>query len=257
MRHHLRSRRTAIAAVCLATAATVGLTACGTETKKDGATAAKPKEPFAGMSGGDIAEKAIKATTGAASLRIKGEVADDSSGPLRMDLALDTKGTCTGTMGTAKEGSIELIIPGDVAYMKYDEKFLRAQSKGEPAADVQASIDMMADRWLKTKVTSTDAKEIAGFCDLDALLSEFKDTGSTARRGGTTTVDGTPAIKLTENDGGDKYTIYVATKGKPYLLKVDKATTGKPEGLVFTDYDKPVKATAPTGDVLDLDKLGG
>ncbi|MEV5979258.1 hypothetical protein [Streptomyces sp. NPDC052114] len=263
MRHHLRPRRTAIAAVCLATAATLGLTACGTE-KKDGSSdasdkggSAAAKEPFAGLSGGEIAEKALKATSDASSLRVKGEVTDEASGLLQMDLALDTKGTCAGTMGTAEEGSIELIIPGGTAYMKYDEKFLRSQSKGEPAADVQAAVDMMANRWVKTKVTNADAKEVAGFCDLDSLLGEFKDTGSAARRGGTTTVDGTPAIKLTESDGKDKYTIYVATEGKPYLLKVDKTSGGDPESLAFTDYDKPVKAKAPTGDILDLDTLSG
>ncbi|MFJ2772141.1 hypothetical protein [Streptomyces sp. NPDC087300] len=268
-RRPVRIRRTALAAVCLATAAAVGLTACGaedgkvgsakksvrdsTETEKDGA-----KDPFAGMSGADIAEKAVRTTSGAKSLRIKSDVADEASGRMSMDMALDTDGTCAGTMGMGGQGSIELIIPGSTtAYLKYDEKFLRSQSKGEPAADVQAAVDMLADRWAKTRTTSEDAKEIAGFCDLDGLLAGFKDGGSAARRGGTTTVDGTPAIKLTESDGKEKYTIYVATEGKPYLLRIDTAGgTGAPESLTFRDYDKPVKATPPTGDVLDLDKLG-
>ncbi|MGV9879018.1 hypothetical protein [Streptomyces sp. NPDC003006] len=253
LRHHLRLRRTAIAAVCLATAATAGLTACGGES---GDKAAKPKGPFAGMSGGEIADKAVEATSGAKSLSIKGVIPDGEAGLLSMDMALDTKGKCVGTMGVDNEGSIDLVIPGKVVYMKYDEKFLRAQSKGEPAADVQAAVDMLANRWAKTKATSADAKEIAGFCDLDALLADFKGVNSAARRGGTTTVDGTPAIKLTESNGKDKATIYVATEGKPYLLRVDTKTDGKPESLTFGDYDKPVKATPPTGDVLDLDKLG-
>ncbi|ATL28321.1 hypothetical protein [Streptomyces formicae] len=257
-RQPLRARRTAIAAVCLATAATVGLTACGTESgKKDRVAAAKPKGPFAGMSGGEIAEKAMKTTAGAKSLRISGDVADAETGLMSMDMALDTGGRCAGTMGMGDQGSMELRIPGrTTAYLKYDEKFLRAQSKGEPAADVQAAVDMLANRWTKTRTTSEDAKEISGFCDLDALLADFKG-GSVARRGGTTTVEGTPAIKLTESSGKDKYTIYVATEGKPYLLRIDTTTGGgKPETLTFGDYDKPVKATPPTGDVVDLDELG-
>ncbi|MEV8018278.1 hypothetical protein AB0O76_18465 [Streptomyces sp. NPDC086554] len=252
-------RRTTLVAVCLAAAATVGLTACGTESGNAGEKTekAEPKGPFAGMSGAEIAEKAVETTSDAKSLRIAGKATDEETGLGSLDMALDTSGKCAGTISTTDEGSIELIIPGDTVYMKYDEKFLRAQGKGEPAADTQAAVDMLADRWVKTKATSSDAKDIAGFCDLDVLLADFRDVNSAARRGGTTTVDGTPAIKLTENDGKEKYTLYVATEGKPYLLKVDQTTGGKPESLTFSDYEKPVKTTPPTGDVLDLDELAG
>ncbi|MEV0317271.1 hypothetical protein ACIBKX_35995 [Streptomyces sp. NPDC050658] len=254
-------RRTTLAAVFLTAAAVTGLTACGTESGKAGdkLASAEPKGPFAGMSGAEIAEKAVEATSDAKSLRIAGQVTDEETGLGSMDLALDTSGKCAGTITMADEGSMDLIVPGGTVYMKYDEKFLRAQSKGQPAADTQAAVDMLADRWVKTDAKSSDAKDIAQFCDLDVLLADFTDVNSAARRGGTTTVDGTPAIKLTENDGKDKYTIYVATEGKPYLLRVDQTakTGGKPESLTFGDYDKPVKTTPPTGDVLDLDKLAG
>ncbi|MEU6124890.1 hypothetical protein [Streptomyces sp. NPDC047123] len=260
-RHHLRARlrRSAAVAACL-TAAAVGLAACGTESTGTAAERSEaPKGPFAGLSGADIAQKAIAATSKATSLRIAGKVTDEESGPMSLDMALNTSGTCAGTIGSG-QGSVELRIPGPAAggtvYMKYDEKFLRAQSKGEPAADVQAAVDMVAGRWAKTRTTSADAKEIGSFCDLDVLLADFKDSGTLARRGATTTVDGTPAIKLTESDGKATYTLYVATRGKPYLLRIDsRDRAAQPESLTFTDYGKPVRATPPTGDVLDLDKL--
>ena len=48
-------RRTALAALCLAAAATAGLTGClPGQDKAD----SKPKGPFAGQSGGQIAERA-------------------------------------------------------------------------------------------------------------------------------------------------------------------------------------------------------
>ncbi len=257
---HTRLRRTAVSAACLAVAATVGLTACGADTGGTGSAkrAAEKKGPFAGMSGGEIADKALKATSGATSLRIKGEVMDEDAGLISMDLAMDTNGECAGSIGLGGQGKMEMIIPGGTVYLKYDEKFLRAQSKGEPAADVQSAVDMLAGRWAKTKATSDGAKETAAFCDLDMVLADFKGVHSAARRGGTTTVDGTPAIRLTESDGKEKYELYVATEGKPYLLRVD--TVGKggtSEPLTFGDYGKPVKTTPPTGDVLDLDKLTG
>ncbi|MWA11626.1 hypothetical protein [Streptomyces sp. BA2] len=258
-------RRTTLAAVCLATAAALGLTACGTETggskKAEGkgvadAGATKEAGPFPGMSGPDIVDKAVKATTDASSLRVKGSVPDET-GTIELDMAFDTKGQCAGTMAMGGEGSMELITTARTVYMKYDEEFLRAQGKGEPAADTQAAVDMLAGRWVKTSATGADAKDIASFCDLDVLLAEFKDVNSLARKGKTTTVDGTPALTLTESDGTDRYTLYVATEGKPYLLKVVNETAKTPESLAFSDFDKPVDATPPAGDIMDIDKLAG
>ncbi|MGQ4420400.1 hypothetical protein ACN6LA_000374, partial [Streptomyces sp. SAS_269] len=84
------------------------------------------------------------------------------------------------------------------------------------------------------------------------------DVSSDATRGKTTTVGGTPAIVLHEKDGKDRYTLYVATEGKPYLLQVDSASGAKePVHLSFSDYDKPVPARKPAGKVIDLDALGG
>jgi hypothetical protein len=253
-------RRTTLAAACLATAATLGLTACGTGTTDSAGSGKqgtkKEAGPFPGLSGPDIIDKAVKATTGASSLTVKGKVPDET-GNIELDMAVDTKGRCTGTMGMDGEGSIELITTASTVYMKYDEEFLRAQGKGEPAAETDAAVDMLAGRWAKTKATGADAKDIAGFCDLDSLLAEFKDVNSDARRGKTTTVDGTPALTLTERDGSDRYTLYVATEGKPYLLKMVNETSKTPESLSFSDYEKPVHATPPTGDVMDMDELAG
>ncbi|GAA3885471.1 hypothetical protein GCM10023084_42880 [Streptomyces lacrimifluminis] len=65
--------------------------------------------------------------------------------------------------------------------------------------------------------TGADTKDIAGFCDLDSSLAEFKDAGSGAgsgvTRGATTTVGGVPAVVVAEKDGKDSkdtYTMYVA-----------------------------------------------
>ncbi|WP_409236766.1 hypothetical protein [Streptomyces sp. PA5.6] len=258
-RHHLR--RTAAVAAALV-AATVGLTACGTESGKASDSTKteekKPKGPFEGMSGTEIVNKAVAATKGAKSLRLVGDLDDDETGRMKMNLALDTSGKCAGTMSMADEGSFDLIVPGTgTVYMKYDEKFLRSQSKGEPADQTAAAVEMLADRWSKTKASGADAKDIAGMCDLDDLLKEFEgEINSNARRGGTTDLNGTPAIKIDAHDAEEKYTIYVATEGKPYLLKIIDKGAAKPEHITFSEYDKPVKTTPPTGKVIDLDKLG-
>jgi hypothetical protein len=248
-------RRTALAALCLAAAATAGLTGClSGENKAD----SKPKGPFAGLTGGEIADRAVKATTGATSLRMKGDMPDDEDGgTIRIDMALDKKGECAGTMSMNGQGKADLIKTGDTVYMKYDEAFLRAQSKGDSKSETDGVVEMLAGKWTKMAATGTDAKDIASFCDLDTVLAGAEDVNSDATRGKTSSVDGTPAIVLHEKDGKDRYTLYVATEGKPYLLRVDSTSAKDPGTLTFSEYDKPVPAEKPAGKILDLDKLGG
>ncbi|MDG4864308.1 hypothetical protein P8605_39815 [Streptomyces sp. T-3] len=263
-------RRTTLAALCVTAA--LALTACnptGGDAKDDkakggwgslGEATKKPaesKKPFADESGPEIVDKALETTADAKSLRVKGTAPDDELGLINMDLALDTRGNCAGTMAVPGQGSIELINDGKTLHMKLDEKFIRSQvGKGQPEAEVDAAVDMMADRWVKTDATSGQAKDMAAFCDLDALLKEFTGANSVARKGKPATIGGKEAITLHENDGDDRYKIYVATEGKPYLLRVTNEAPGQ-ESIDFLDFDKPVDTTAPTGDVLDMDKLGG
>jgi hypothetical protein len=248
-------RRTALAALCLAAAATAGLTGClPGESKAD----SKPKGPFAGLTGGEIADRAVKATTGATSLRMKGDIPDEEDGgTIRIDMALNKKGECAGTMSIDGQGKADLVKTGDTVYMKYDEAFLRAQGKGQSKSETDGVVELLAGKWTKMSATGSDAKDIASFCDLDTVLAGAEDVNSDATRGKTTTVDGTPAIVLHEKDGKDRYTLYVATEGKPYLLQVDSISAKDPGTLTFSEYNKPVPAKTPTGKILDLDKLGG
>ncbi|MBA2806731.1 hypothetical protein E0500_004495 [Streptomyces sp. KM273126] len=262
-------RRTTLAALCIAAAATATLTGClpGTDKADSQPTAdskstadSKPKEPFAGLTGGEIAERAMEATKGASSLRMTGEVQDDQGGGrIQIDMALNKKGDCAGTLSMDSAGKAELIKTGDTLYLKYDEDFLRAQGmeESDSEAEVDGVVDMLAGKWTKMSTTGSDTDGLADFCDLDSALSEFEDVDSDAERGETTTVDGTPAIVLTEREGKDRNTAYVATEGKPYLLRVVSKSAKDPGDVIFSDYNKPVPAEAPKGKVLDLDAMGG
>lgn len=271
-------RRTALAALCLAAVTTVGLTGCQSGHDKPGkagqtdrnspsSEAAKPKEPFAGLSAEEIVDRALTATTGASSLRMKGDIPDDETkGTIQVDMALNKKNECAGTMGMDGEGKADLIKTGDTVYMKYDEAFLRAQGEGEDEAEVDAMVAMMAGKWTKMSAKGADAEDIASFCDLDSVLGGAEDVSSEASPGGeaaevtrgeTTTVDGAPALVLHSKEGKDRYTLYVATEGKPYLLRLDSTSSDDPGTITFGDFGEPVPVQAPTGNVLDLDALGG
>ncbi|MET7681919.1 hypothetical protein [Streptomyces sp. NPDC005423] len=246
-------RRTALAAVCLVAAAATGLTGC---LPGQDEVDSKPKGPFAGLTGEEIADRSTTATTGASSLRVKGDMRDDeSSGTIAIDMAVNKKGECAGTMSMDGQGKADLIKTGETVYLKYDEAFLRAQSKGESKSDTDAAVSMLAGKWTKMSAKGKDAKDIAGFCDLNALLGGAADDNSGTTRGKTTTVGGAPVVVLHEKDGKDGYTLYVATQGKPYLLRVDSLAAKDPGTLTFSDYDKPVPAQKPAGKIVDLDAL--
>ncbi|MFE7073412.1 hypothetical protein ACFU96_25330 [Streptomyces sp. NPDC057620] len=247
-------RRTALAALCLAAAATASLTGClPGEDKAD----SKPKGPFAGLTGGEIADRAVKATSNASSLRMKGDILDDDGSRIDLDMALDKKGRCAGTMSADGQGEAQLMKTGDTLYMKYDEKFLRAQDEDAPKEETDQVVAMLAGKWTKMSAKGSDAKDIAGFCDLGTVLADFEDVSSDATRGKATTVDGAPAIVLHEKDGKDTSTLFVATEGKPYLLKVVNKSAEDPGTVIFSDFDTPVPAETPKGKILDLDALGG
>ncbi len=264
-------RRTALAALCLTAVATVAVTGCQGDEKSEGkakdktsagqsdkaSPSTKPKEAFAGLTGGEIVDRAVKTTSEADSFRIKGDIPDEESGgTISLDMALNQKGDCAGHMSVGGEGRADLIKNGDTIYMKYDEAFLRGQSEGEPKAETDAAVAMLAGKWTKMSAKGADAKDFADFCDLNTILGDATDGKSDATRGKTTTVDGTPAITLHEKDGKDSFTLYVATEGEPYVLKLVSTTPSDPGSLSFSDYDKPVPADKPSGEIIDLDALG-
>ncbi|MET9483268.1 hypothetical protein [Streptomyces sp. NPDC006638] len=261
-----RARRGALAALCAA--AVLTLPACGTGTGGDNgpakkatkstktAKATKKPAPFADQSGPEVLDRAFAATRAATSLTLKADM-PDPEGRVAVDVALDKKGDCAGTMSMNGQGTVTLTKTGQTVYMKYDEELLRSQGKGQPKAEVDAAVDMLADRWIKADAKEPDAKDLVGFCDLDELLSAFEGGDSVARKGPASTVDGQPALTLTETDGSSDYTVHVAAAGKPYLLKI--VWTGKEEGtMAFSEFDRPVAAQVPADkDVVDLANLDG
>ncbi|WP_432131594.1 hypothetical protein [Streptomyces tendae] len=292
-----RARRTALTALLLAAGATACLTGCQSDQGGDGpsdgaarsaasggsatasptasapgstaapaeASASASDEPFAGLTGEEISEQARTATTGARSIHFTGSVPDEESGgSLNLDVALDRKGGCAGTMGVDDQGQMELIRTGDTLYLKLDKQFLRTLDKGEPQADNEALAILLAGRWTSMPADGPDAKAMTSFCDLDKLLDDGGEGGesgdgtrSKLTRGKVTTVDGTPAITLHETTGSHRTTLYVATEGKPFLLRVESGFGQESHTLTLTGFNEPVPAKAPSGEVIDLGGLDG
>ncbi|WP_432014873.1 hypothetical protein [Streptomyces cucumeris] len=248
---------TTLAALCATATAALALTACGggdgsktDDTPSRAATTAR-KGGLADLTGPQILDKAVKATKAATSLTVDLDGVVDG-GALKYRMTSDTKGECKGTMDLGDEGAVELIKTGDTAYMKYDATFW--ESQGE---DGKAAAKLIGDRWTKTDASGPDAKDLVDACDAGKMTAGFVTGPSDARKGRSTTVDGVPAVTLTERGGGETTTMYVAARGKPYILKVVIKGGDQPGTLLLSDFDEPVGAKAPTGDVVDLDELAG
>lgn len=254
-----RPVRTAFAGA-LCAALTAGAAACGpssttgtgtTGTGSGTASPAAPAGPFGDLTGALIADKAMAATRDARSLTMDISLTT-ADGPIKAYVSADTAGKCSGTMTVGTAGTAELIKPdATTAYIRFDEAFLREESKGE-SPEVQAAVlKELKGRWTKMAVSDPDARDMVELCDLKRLLSTFEG-GSGAVKGRETTVGGRKALTLTEKDGAETYTLHVATEGTPHLLRI--ATTGgeEPMTVTFSGYGKPVTARVPAAkDVVD------
>ncbi|MGW0702711.1 hypothetical protein ACWD0A_26045 [Streptomyces sp. NPDC002867] len=227
------------------------------------ATTGATGDSLKGLSADQIAEKAVKTTKAASSLRMKGAIGADDGERVSVDLAMDAKANCTGRLGI-ENGRADLRRLGEVLYMKGDEAFWRASlsrraSASPDGGDSDTVIELMKGRWIK--MPSSAVEEMRGVCDLDEMLAELDEkkadrTGMTL--GKDSEIDGVPVVTLVKKKGRETTTVYVAKEGKPYLLKVVRTGGSEPGTVALSDFDKPVKVKAPPADeVLDLGQLGG
>ncbi|MEE1751193.1 hypothetical protein [Streptomyces sp. SP18CS02] len=213
----------------------------------------KPANSLVGLTAMQIADKSIDLSKSAKSVRYKGTIADKGV-PLGVDVTVDKARACKGTM--ARDGAnVTLRKVGEDSYLKGDAAFWKqmGKEKGTPAAEADATAEVLKGRWLKTPKGMANGTEQV--CDIDQAFREIEET-TDLTRSADSSVNGQPVAVLTRTGGaGTKAALlYVAAKGKPYLLK---ATVGAGKGAVtleFSEYDKPVTITAPpAGEVLDTE----
>jgi hypothetical protein len=263
------NRKLLVTAVVCVTAI-AGLTGCAknTKVKDDSAdraptavrTSKAPVDPFAGLTADQIAEKAVSAMKGAKSLRGAGRIKSDGE-QMTADFAVDTEGSCVGTIEIGT-GKAELLRADEVMYMKGDEKFWRASMKedGTSGKEADGVVELLKGRWVK--MGADEANDMGDVCEFDTAVAETSEDRADRKgmtKGPDSEVNGQSTVTLVKKKAtGETITMYVAKEGKPYLLKMVKVGGDEPGTMVFTDYDKPVKAVAPPADqIVDLEKLGG
>lgn len=181
----------------------------------------------------------------------------DSDDMASMELTLDRDDNCVGSMKMANGAALDLVKRGDKVWMKPNRAFWKTQV---PGGEGEAAAEIFKNRYIHGSTSDTMLKEVTGICDLGKIQKDIQDDtddeSKSLAKGEPTTVDGTGAIPLTGKDDGKETTLYVATEGKPYLLKAVEKGDGDDTTTTFSDYDKPVPSKTPSPDEsVDVSKL--
>ncbi|WP_030272431.1 hypothetical protein [Streptomyces sp. NRRL B-24484] len=212
---------------------------------------AQPENGVAALPGTEIVQRSVAALKEAGSVRITGRGSSQGQ-TVTFDLSADTAGNCAGTMGLSGQGTFRLVKLGTQLWVKPDEVFWRTHGGA-------ATEDLVGDKYLKTTTDNTDFSEIGTVCDLDALGSALvEQTPGGLAVGKPVTVDGTPAVPVSGTAAGATSTLTVATRGRPYPLRMER-TGGEETGRVeLKEFGTPVPTETPApSDTIDLDRLNG
>ncbi|MEU5315991.1 hypothetical protein AB0G67_04570 [Streptomyces sp. NPDC021056] len=160
-------------------------------------------------------------------------------------LTTDLKNRCTSrTTWNWNGAALEQIRIGETDYVRPNRAYIEWWSN-KPMSGAQ-------DTWLKTPASEAERGD-----GLSACPRDFTSFGTT-KKGEPTEVDGTPALALIVTDKSvktGKYTFYVATEGKPYILKVVYKGTDFHTTTTYSGFDKPMDVRPPAN-VLDVSALG-
>jgi hypothetical protein len=237
----MRTKSAVVAAAlgCLVVGAAVG--GCST----DGATAEAPSAKQM-LDDANDTMKALKSVT------VNAKITTVATGEgFSSRETTDLKGTCRFSQTWTNGARLEQIRIGDVDYVRPNRAYLEQAGKDVTLKGEQR-------RWVKSPAAETALEtEEAGLSHCTRPFGSF----GKATKGDPTKVDGSPAIPLVVTDKAHKdstYTFYVATEGKPYLLKVVYKGSDFRSTTSFSAFDKPLDVRAPAkADVLDMSSLTG
>jgi hypothetical protein len=235
-----------IAAVLL----TVGIAACGSSSSSSGSTSSSTSST-AGSSDNGVASKsadqivaaAHDAANGLGSVHVAGTVSAGAR-PVTMDLNLANGKGGRGSM-SASGLSFKIISLGQTAYFSGGQSFWQRFGG-------QAAAQLLQGKWLKAPATGNFGS-FAKLTDMQTLFSKLLASRGSLTKGSTSTVNGQMVIAV--NDSANGGTLYVATTGKPYPIRVANNGSGGGQ-LTFDRFNETVSLTAPAH-AIDISQLKG
>ena len=163
----------------------------------------------------------------------------------RQTWAFDILSTGAGHEGTGSvwigAGRLDLVLLGNALYFKANAAFWR--SSGASSSVVQ----FLAGRWMKDSATSSGFRDFAQLLNLSYLFGTLSFTGGHGAlvAAGRRTIDGHPAVGVTDTATSGGGTLWIAATGQPYPLLI--VQTGGPGRAVFEDWNAPAHIAAPRG----------
>ncbi|ELP70220.1 hypothetical protein STRTUCAR8_04406 [Streptomyces turgidiscabies Car8] len=190
-----------------------------------------------GLTAQQMLDDANDTMSGLRSVTVEGVTkARKKGGDISSRVTTDLDSRCRSKVTWEAKGAVlEQIRLGETDYVRPNREYIEGWSgKG---------MDGAQDTWIKTAVS--DAEPGDGLSDCSRDFTSF----GTAKKGEPTEVDETPAIRLVvtdEEDKGGAFTFYVATEGKPYILKVVYEGTDYSTTTSYSAFDEPVDVQAPS-----------
>jgi hypothetical protein len=140
--------------------------------------------------------------------------------------------------------SFEAIRKGNTIYIKGNPAF---------SARLEATMGVKVPSGVWLKGSTNSLAQIGSFTDIGKELPLILSGSGKVTKGQKTTINGQPAIIVKETRKLYTGTLYVATTGEPYPLKLRKS--GQETGqTTFSDWNDPVSVSAPTNTV-EISKL--
>jgi hypothetical protein len=140
--------------------------------------------------------------------------------------------------------SFDIVRIGDRAYFRGDETFWQQFGGGDV-------IELLEGRWVEAPADTGDLASLTPLTDLEQFFGGVLEDHGTLAKGDETEIGGVAAIAIEDTTEGG--TLYVATEGEPYPLKID-GPDDSPGSIVFDEWNGDHALEAPT-DTVDLEKL--
>ena len=199
----------------------------------------------ANKSANSIVTAAAAATAGAKSFTYGGTTQEGGSAT-NFKVSVSSSGKGKGTI-TISGQPVKLIKIGNTVYFSSTKVFWN-KAAGSGAGS------LFGTRWVAVPSTDSDFAGINSLLDSSQVAGQFSDTSNTTfTKGKTSTINGQKVIAINGKDtsGSTGGTVYVATTGKPYIIRVTSGGTS----LTFSNYNRPVNPSVPPNSI-NISKLG-
>ncbi|MEU3296070.1 hypothetical protein ABZ722_27395 [Streptomyces longwoodensis] len=229
----MRTTPTAVTAALACWIMAVAMTGCA------GGSASKP------VSAGQMLDDANATMRGLRSVTIDSVSRPTGGGDRSSRLTTDLKGTCAFELTSDTGARLDQIRIDGTDYVRPNRAYLKEWDRSAVGVGEQGF-------WFRTPVSASRQGDGLAQC-----THPFTSFGK-VEKGGPAEVGGVAAMSLEVTDTTyGSYTFYVATGGKPYLLKVVHKDAEVDTTTSFSAFDEPLDVHAPDeAKVLDLSDIG-